>query len=92
MVNMDDGVAGLRSAQRADSLGSRVRKLVFSDGSFLDDAQLEDDNREILRLLRLPTVPEKLEGLKRLIAQSACGVARALRPPGRARRLRCAPR
>ena len=54
MVNMDEGVAGLRSAQR-DSLGSRVRKLVFSDGSFLDDAQLEDDNREILRLLRVAT-------------------------------------
>ena len=32
--------------------------------------QLEEDNREVLRLLRDPGVPEKLEGLKRLIAQS----------------------
>jgi hypothetical protein len=33
--------------------------------------QVEEDNREILRLLRDPGVQEKLEGLKRLIAQSA---------------------
>ena len=33
--------------------------------------QLEEDNREVLRLLRDQGVPEKLEGLKRLIAQSA---------------------
>ena len=86
-------------AQRAEkSLGGRIRRLVFSDANFLDDAQarprappvalcggrcasqqgltlsaaqLEEDNREVLRLLRDSGVPEKLEGLKRLIAQSA---------------------
>jgi hypothetical protein len=37
---------------------------------------VEEDNRDILRLLRDPGVPEKLEGLKRLIAQSAPPLAR----------------
>ena len=41
----------------------------------LPDAQVEEDNREILRLLRDSGTAEKLEGMKRLIAQSACGPA-----------------
>lgn len=43
----------------------------------LTRAQLEEDNRDILRLLRESSVAEKLEGLKRLIAQST----RGRRPP-----------
>jgi len=94
---------GRVQAQRvAGSFGGKIRRLVFSDANFLDDAQarparapacacacpvgfpdarptlapfsvrqLEEDNREVLRLLRDSGVPEKLEGLKRLIAQSA---------------------
>lgn len=34
-------------------------------------AQMEEDNREILRLLRDNSTQDKLEGLKRLIALSA---------------------
>ena len=37
--------------------------------------QVEEDNREILRLLRDTGTAEKLEGMKRLIAQSACAPA-----------------
>ena len=48
-----------------------MRKMVFSDASFLDDAQMEEDNREIMRLLRENSTQDKLEGLKRLIALSA---------------------
>ncbi len=40
---------------------------------------MEEDNRDILRLLRDPGVPEKLEGLKRLIAQSASSAAACTR-------------
>ena len=43
--------------------------------------QLEEDNREVLRLLRDTNVPEKLEGLKRLIAQSARPAAQRLSQP-----------
>ena len=62
------------SIDRAKVFGSslnRVRKMVFSDASFLDDAQMEEDNREIMRLLRENSTQDKLEGLKRLIALSA---------------------
>jgi hypothetical protein len=42
-------------------------------GGVPPSSQVEEDNREILRLLRDTGTAEKLEGMKRLIAQSECG-------------------
>jgi hypothetical protein len=54
-----------------------MKRFVFSSTSFsLDDAQLEEDNRDILRLLRESSPTDKLDGLKRLIAQSAPPLSR----------------
>jgi hypothetical protein len=47
---------------------SNASRHVISDAHFLDDAQYEDESREILDLLASLQNSQKLEGLKRLIA------------------------
>ena len=54
-VNLDAGVDALRATGRdalSTGLGGRMRKLVFTDAQFMDDAQVRAQRARGLRALR----------------------------------------
>jgi len=59
-------------AAGAKAMGNLTRNAI-SDAHFLDDAQYEDESREIVDLLKSVQNSQKLEGLKRLIACISVG-------------------